>query len=159
MCPVRYSTPFPRLCPARKFSCPSRITTRSIFSRVYFGKRANSAAIHPRLRVILRSTSRRCTSVQSGNASLKLNSAVLRSLGRVRSSRRVPAAATLRATGRGRRPSVFTALHATVYCSHSFIRAECLPVLSRQYDRLPPFQDTLSKRLKRTFSLGGRGFS
>src|SRR5437762_3367111 len=66
MCPVRYSTPFPRRCPSRKFSWPSRATVSSIFSFEYFGSRTNSAAIQPRFRSIPRMTFLRRSSLQSG---------------------------------------------------------------------------------------------
>ena len=53
----------------------------SIFFGVYRGSRANSAAIHAKLRTIPRYVAARRASVHSGNASRKLNSAVLRSFG------------------------------------------------------------------------------
>src|SRR5215472_1037589 len=92
-----------------------------MFFPEYFGKRANSTAIHPKFRVILFSTSRRCFSVHSGNASRRLNSAVFLILGIIHKSRRVPAAASLLAMVRGSAPSSFTSVHATAYCSHSII--------------------------------------
>src|SRR5260370_14724930 len=106
--------------------------------------RANSAAIHPRFRVIFSSVERRCASVHSGNASRKLNSAVFFSFGSASNSNLTPTAAMLRAIARGNTPSVLISVHATTYCNRSFIEMGFPLVLSRQYDGLPYLHDTLS---------------
>jgi len=90
-----------------------------MFSRVYRGSRANSAAIHPKVRAIPFNTARRRASFHSGNASRKLNSAVFRILGSSNSSTRTVPAAKPLATARGNTPSSFTNTQTTACWSCS----------------------------------------
>src|SRR5262252_1368882 len=83
--------------------------------------RANSAAIQPRLRVIPRIAFWRRASVHSGNASRKLNCAVLRSWGVKARSVRARIAPVPRAAERGMKPTTLRTLQAKTYPSHSFI--------------------------------------
>src|SRR6202030_71152 len=110
------------------------MTTSSMFCLEYLGRRANSAAIHPRLRVILRITSARCVSVQSGNARRRLNSAVLRNFGERRKRTCAADAASGRAIWRGKPSRIFNNTRTTAYSAHSFIAflRHC-PPLPRQY--------------------------
>src|SRR5450755_1286606 len=96
------------------------MTYCSIFSLVYFGRRANSAAIQPRLRTILRVISRRRFSPHSGKASFRLNSEILRSLGSRAKQIRATPEAMVRARGRGSAPRIFTTVTAAAYWSQSF---------------------------------------
>src|SRR5580704_2278250 len=109
----------------------------AIFSFVRRGIRANSAAIQPRLRTILRVTSLRCASVQPGKASRRLNSAVFRNFGCKKKSKLVTEAAKLRATPRGSAPSVFKISQTGAYSSHSFIGC--------QNDRERPTRDSMQE--------------
>src|ERR1700746_741570 len=83
--------------------------------------RANSAAIQPRLRTMPRVVAARCVSVHSGNASLKLNSAVLRSFGVTANKIRATATANARANRRGNAPVILRTIHTTANANHSFI--------------------------------------
>src|SRR6266851_141679 len=83
--------------------------------------RANSAAIQPRLRTMPRIVAARCVLVHSGNASFKLNSAVLRSLGVTANNIRATVTANTRANRRGNAPVSFRTIHTPAYASHSVI--------------------------------------
>src|SRR6202171_1505561 len=110
------------------------MTTSSMFCFEYFGTRANSAAIQPRLRVIFRIRSARWVSVQSGNARRRLKSAVLRNFGDRRKRVCAAEAASGRAIWRGKTSRIFNNTRTTAYSAHSFI--DCLsgcPPLPRQY--------------------------
>src|SRR6202140_421960 len=110
------------------------MTTSSMFCLEYLGRRANSAAIQPRLRVILRITSARCVSVQSGNARRRLNSAVLRNFGDRRKRTCATKAASDRAISRGKTSRIFNDTRTTAYSAHSFIAfLRRRPPLPRQY--------------------------
>ena len=110
------------------------MTRPSMFCFEYFGKWANSAAIQPRLRVILRMTAARCVAVQSGNARRRLNSAVLRNFGDRRKRTCAAEAASSRAIWRGKGSRTFNNTRTTAYSAHSlitFLRRR--PPLPRQY--------------------------
>src|SRR5882724_9688430 len=83
--------------------------------------RANSAAIQARLRTIPRMVASRCPSVHCGNASFKLNSAVLRSFGVTANNILARPSANARAKERGNAPASLTTLDTTAYAIHSFI--------------------------------------
>src|ERR1700693_1820487 len=110
------------------------MTTSSMFCFEYLGKRANSAAIQPRLRVIFRMTSARWAAVQSGNARRRLNAAVLRNFGDSRKRTCATEAANGRAIWRGKISRIFNNTRTTAYSVHSFIAyvSGCRP-LPRQY--------------------------
>lgn len=109
-----------------------------MFSLVSSGKCANSAAIHPRLRVIARIVSLRFSSVQSGNASRRFVIAVRRSRGKHRSSTRAIAAATARATGLGKIPRNFRIVHTATYSHHSRIARHSGTLVFREPVRMQP---------------------
>src|SRR5437667_5936 len=75
--------------------------------------RANSAAIQARLRTIPRIVASRCASVHCGNASFKLNSAVLRSFGVTANSILARPTANARAKEGGNAPANLITLHTT----------------------------------------------
>src|SRR5207245_384087 len=83
--------------------------------------RANSAAIQARLRTIPRIVASRCASVHCGNASFKLNSAVLRSFGVTANNILARPSANAQAKERGNAPASLTTLDTTAYAIHSFI--------------------------------------
>src|SRR5436309_15728959 len=83
--------------------------------------RANSAAIQARLRTIPRIVASRCASVHCGNASFRLNSAVLRSFGVTANSILARPTANARAKEGGNAPANLITLHTTAYASRSFI--------------------------------------
>src|SRR5579859_112479 len=83
--------------------------------------RANSAAMRPRLRTILRIVSLPCASVHSGNAKRRLRSAVLRNFGRARKSSSTTPVASAVAARRGSAPTVLSTIRAAAYASQSFI--------------------------------------
>src|SRR5271168_5225795 len=114
-----------------------------MFSFVSRGNRANSAAIQPKLRTILRVASLRCASVHSGKASRRLNSAVFRSLGTNTNRTAVTVAAKLRATARGSAPIVFKIIQTAAYSSHSLIvfGGSHSVADARQYARGEQFED------------------
>src|ERR1700728_1569223 len=95
-----------------------------MFAAEYLGIRANSAAMRPRLVVMLRITCWRWLSVHSGNASRRLNSAVLRSFGESTYSTWATFDASQRAAFCGKTSSTFSETRTAAYSNHSFIAAD-----------------------------------
>src|SRR5690348_9898573 len=117
--------------------------TFSMFAFVSPGKRANSAAIHPRLRTILRIAFLRCSSFHSGKARRRLNSAVFFSFGLRKKRRPAMDAAKPLASGLRNAPIVLSTSQTVAYSSHSLMvfRDGRTLAVARQYARGARFED------------------